>query len=158
MESQLTMRLSETLHRRLARAAKRFGRKRSDIARLALQRYLDEMEGTPRHRLYDEVRDLLGSLDSGVSDLASAHGENLLAHLRPDELRALRAKAKARKISLAALFCRVVREHLSAPKAMSPERFEAGMKIIGLGSSGRKDISERHDHYLGEALRREHTR
>ncbi len=42
MESQLTIRLSEALHRRLKRVAKSLGR-RSDLARLAVQRYLDEI-------------------------------------------------------------------------------------------------------------------
>jgi hypothetical protein len=76
------MRLPEALHRRLDRAAKRMGRRRSDIARLALQRYLDEMEGTQRPRPYEQVQDLLGSLDSGVSDLGSRHREHLLAYFR----------------------------------------------------------------------------
>jgi hypothetical protein len=32
------------------------------------------------------------------------------------------------------------------------------LKIVGLGSSGKQDISEEHDHYLGKAIRREPTR
>lgn len=45
MESQITIRLSEALHRRLDQAAKSLGRRRSDLARLAVQHYLDEIEG-----------------------------------------------------------------------------------------------------------------
>ncbi|HSB70386.1 MAG TPA: hypothetical protein VLT62_13725 [Candidatus Methylomirabilis sp.] len=82
MESQLTIRLSEALHQRLDRVAKRLGRRRSALARLAVQRYLDELDGESQPHPYGRVQDLLGSLDSGVSDLGSRHHKHLLAHLR----------------------------------------------------------------------------
>jgi Arc/MetJ-type ribon-helix-helix transcriptional regulator len=82
METQLTVRLPAELHERLARAAKRIGRKRSDVARLAIQRYLDEAELAARPRPYDALKDLIGSLDSGVSDIGSRHREYLLARFR----------------------------------------------------------------------------
>ncbi len=82
MESQITIRLPESLHRRLERAAKSLGRRRSDLARLAVQRYLDEIESEEAPRPYDLVHDLLGSLDSGVSDLGSRHRDHLLAYFR----------------------------------------------------------------------------
>jgi predicted DNA-binding protein len=82
VESQITIRLPEALHQRLERAAKSLGRRRSELARLAVQRYLDEIEGEPAPRPYERVRDLLGSLDSGVPDLGSRHREHLLAYFR----------------------------------------------------------------------------
>lgn len=82
METQLTVRLPGTLHERLARTAKRLGLKRSDVARMAIQRYVDEVEAAPRPRPYEQIQDLLGSLHSGVSDLGSRHREHLLAHFR----------------------------------------------------------------------------
>jgi predicted DNA-binding protein len=82
MESQITIRMPEALHRRLQRAAKRAGRRRSDLARLAVQRYLDEIEGESALRPHERVHDLLGSLDSGVPDLGSRHREHLLAYFR----------------------------------------------------------------------------
>jgi len=82
MESQITIRLPETLRRRLDRMAKNVGRRRSDLARLAVQRYLDEFEGASAPRPYERVRDLLGSVDSGVSDLGSRHRDHLLAYFR----------------------------------------------------------------------------
>ena len=30
------------------------------------------------------------------------------------------------------------------------------LSIVGLGASGMKDVSERHDHYVGEAIAHEH--
>lgn len=82
MESQLTIRLPEALHQRLDRIAKRLDRRRSDLARLAIQRYLDEIEGESQPRPYARVHDLLGSLDSGASDLGSRHRKHLLANFR----------------------------------------------------------------------------
>jgi predicted DNA-binding protein len=82
MESQITIRLPETLRRRLDRMAKSVGRRRSDLARLAVQRYLDQLEGASAPRPYERVRDLLGSVDSGVSDLGSRHRDHLLAYFR----------------------------------------------------------------------------
>jgi hypothetical protein len=82
METQFTVRLPGPLHKRLARAANRLGLKRSDLARMAIQRYLDDAEQTPRPRPYDAVRDLIGSLDSGVTDVGSRHREYLIARFR----------------------------------------------------------------------------
>jgi predicted DNA-binding protein len=82
MESQITIRLPGTLRRRLDRAAKSVGRRRSDLARLAVQRYLDDLESESAPRPYERVRDLLGSVDSGVTDLGSRHRDHLLAHFR----------------------------------------------------------------------------
>jgi len=82
MESQITIRLPETLRRRLDRVARSVGRRRSDLARLAVQRYLDELESESAPRPYERVRDLLGSVDSGVSDLGSRHRDHLLAYFR----------------------------------------------------------------------------
>ncbi len=82
MDTQLTIRLPESLHERLARVAKTLGRKRSDVVRTAIQRFLEETERAARPRPYEQVRDLLGALDSGVSDLGSRHRDHLVAYLR----------------------------------------------------------------------------
>lgn len=82
MDAQLTVRLPGAVHERLARAAKRLGLKRSDLARMAIQRYLDDAEQVPHPRPYDAVRDLIGSLDSGVTDVGSRHREHLIARFR----------------------------------------------------------------------------
>jgi hypothetical protein len=49
---------------------------------MAIQRYLDEAERGGQPRPYDLVRDLVGSVASGVSDLGSRHREYLLARFR----------------------------------------------------------------------------
>ena len=79
MDSQLTLRLPGELANRLGRSAKRLRRKRSDVVRLALEQFL---ETTPEIRPIERVRDLLGSVESGVPDLGQNHREHLIRRLR----------------------------------------------------------------------------
>jgi hypothetical protein len=81
-----------------------------------------------------------------------------MVYLDAQELEQLRAEARKQKISLAEIMRRLVKQHLAegaAPLALIPP--ESYLKIVALGASGRQDISERHDTYLAEALRREHA-
>lgn len=81
-----------------------------------------------------------------------------MAYFDPEQLEALRAEAKAQRISLAELMRRLVKQHLEERQGPPLSPAETYLKIVALGSSGRHDISKHHDTYLGEALRREHTR
>ena len=81
MESQLTLRLPEALSEKLERSARRLRRKRSDVVRLALEQFL---ETEPETRPIERVRDLLGSVESGVPDLGQRHREYLVRRLRRD--------------------------------------------------------------------------
>lgn len=81
MSDQLTVRLPEDLSQALDEASVRLRRKRSDIVRLALYSYFglgSEGSGTPSAR----VRHLLGSLDSGIPDLAENHRAYILESLK----------------------------------------------------------------------------
>ena len=79
MDSQLTLRLPGELADKLGRSAKRMKRKRSDVVRLALEQFLDS---EPEIRPVERVRDLLGSIESGVPDLGQHHREHLIRRLR----------------------------------------------------------------------------
>jgi hypothetical protein len=81
-----------------------------------------------------------------------------LIYLDRDDLQALRAEARAQGVSLAELMRRVVREHVAGRKRARPVSRKTFSQLVALGSSGRRDISERHDAYLAEALQREHSR
>ena len=82
METQLTLRMPADLAARLERVAKRTRRRRSDVARLALEQFLDQADpGMPR-RPIDLVRDLLGNVESGMPDLGRHHRDYLLRRLR----------------------------------------------------------------------------
>jgi Arc/MetJ-type ribon-helix-helix transcriptional regulator len=79
MEQQLTLRLPAELAARLDKTAKRLQRKRSEVVRQALEQYLAvETDGRPIER----VRDLLGSVESGVPDLGQRHREYLLRRVK----------------------------------------------------------------------------
>ena len=84
MESQLTLRLPAVLAEKLDRSAKRMKRKRSDVVRQALEQFLDAGPA-PDVRPIDRVRDLLGSVETGVSDLGQRHREHLIRRLRRGE-------------------------------------------------------------------------
>lgn len=74
MHDQMTIRLPKDLSAYLKSAARRSRRKRSDIVRAALRAYLEPLSWK-KGRAYDRVRDLIGSLDSGIPDLAERHSE-----------------------------------------------------------------------------------
>lgn len=81
MPNQLTVRLTEDLGRALDRAAARMRRKRSEIVRMALDHFLGlspQAEESP----CDRVRGLVGSLETGVPDLAERHRAYLLDSLK----------------------------------------------------------------------------
>lgn len=83
--------------------------------------------------------------------------EKTLVYLERRQLRALRAEARRRGISLAELMRRVVDEHLERPRAEVPAvAADVYRRLVAIGSSELEDVAERHDAYLGAALRREH--
>lgn len=81
MQDQLTVRLPEDLSRDLKAASRRMQRKSSEIVRLALREFLGTASG-PGARPADRVRALIGSLESGVPDLAEKHRTYIIESLR----------------------------------------------------------------------------
>jgi hypothetical protein len=81
MPVQITVRLPDRLGRALELAKRRTRRKASDIVRMALSEYLcvDVQRGGPAA---DRVRGLIGSLSSGIPDLAERHREHVLESLK----------------------------------------------------------------------------
>ncbi len=81
MQDQVTIRLPEDLSQALKAASRRLQRKASEIVRLALREYLGAPFGS-KTRAADRVRGLIGTLESGVPDLAEKHRAYLLESLR----------------------------------------------------------------------------
>lgn len=79
-------------------------------------------------------------------------------YLDPDQHRSLWEEARNRGVSLAELVRQIVQRHFEQQDHASVRPKETYMKIVGLGSSGKKDVSARHDAYLGEALARDRAR
>lgn len=81
MDEQLTVRVPRDLSRALKTAARRLQRRPSEIVRMALRDFLGHAPaglGRPTGR----VRSLIGSLESGVPDLAAEHGRYVLGSLK----------------------------------------------------------------------------
>jgi len=84
MPSQLTVRLPDDLERDISDIARKLRLRRSDIVRMALEKYLQEtgVRGQKQKVPYKKVRDLVGAVSTGVADLGSAHREHLLKRVR----------------------------------------------------------------------------
>jgi predicted transcriptional regulator len=76
---QLTIRLPEDLSRSLGEAAMRMRRKRSEVVRMALEQFLHSRPSEPAAA---RVGSLLGSVETGVVDLAERHREYVLETLQ----------------------------------------------------------------------------
>ena len=81
MQDQVTIRLPEDLSQALKAASRRMQRKSSEIVRLALREYLGAYSGS-NTRPADRARGLIGSLESGVPDLADRHRAYIIESLR----------------------------------------------------------------------------
>jgi hypothetical protein len=84
MESQLTVRLPEHLKKALDAASEKMNLKASDIVRMALSEFLRSGSGSTS-RPADRVRALIGSLESGIPDLAENHRAYILESLKNGE-------------------------------------------------------------------------
>lgn len=81
MDDQITVRLPTQLGRTLRRTSRRLGRRPSDVVRMALEAFLQGAPPTDR-KPAERVEHLIGSVSSGVPDLAERHREYVLAALR----------------------------------------------------------------------------
>ena len=84
MKGQLTVRLTDELEDGLEALSRKLDRKRSDVVRIALERFLREEGESQSDRPYERVKDLLGSVESGVPDLGGNHREHLKSRFRRD--------------------------------------------------------------------------
>ena len=80
MGQQLTVRLPDELYSALSAAADSSRKRRSEIVRTALRHYL-QPQGQ-RYRPAERVEDLLGSIESGIPDLAEDHRRYILESLK----------------------------------------------------------------------------
>lgn len=81
MQDQITVRLPSDLRQALRQAARQLRRKNSDIVRMALEAFL-QRDVRKKGRPAERVRGLIGSLASGVPDLAERHREYIIETLR----------------------------------------------------------------------------
>jgi hypothetical protein len=78
MKSQITVRVPEDMDREIARMAEALRLRRSDIVRMALERFIRGGGETADAAPYERVKDLVGRLDTGIADLGERHRAHLL--------------------------------------------------------------------------------
>ena len=81
MDSQLTVRLPAKLRRALDQASKKMRRKNGEIVRIALSQFLGVMPGITEKPI-ERVRGLIGSLESGIPDLAEQQRAYIIESLK----------------------------------------------------------------------------
>lgn len=84
MQSQLTVRLPDNIQKNVSSLAKKLHLKRSDIVRMALEQFIQGVMTDNNNSPYEQVKHLLGSVSSGISDLGGAHRKHLLKKIRKD--------------------------------------------------------------------------
>lgn len=78
MRSQISVWLDENLCEQITDIAKRLRRKRSDVVRLALEKFVAEIVHLDEAKPYNQVKELIGSVVSGIPNLGEAHREYLV--------------------------------------------------------------------------------
>lgn len=81
MQDQMTVRLPAELSQALRRMSRQLRRKNSDVVRMALEAFLQAGALTGQ-RPSERVRPLIGSLASGIPDLAERHREYIIELLK----------------------------------------------------------------------------
>ena len=80
---QMTIRLPDEYKAHIADIALRTGLKKSEIARLAIKRFIERFDTQEaQDRPVSRARDLLGVAESKISDLGAEHRRHLLRQMR----------------------------------------------------------------------------
>lgn len=85
MQGQLTIRLSRTLKQGLEALSSRFHQKRSEIVRMALERFIAEETISEAPSPWQKVQHLAGAVETGVNDLGEAHREHLRSRFKRND-------------------------------------------------------------------------
>lgn len=82
MITQITVRVPEDLNREVYSMAKRLHLKRSDIVRMALEKFIRGDKGAKQGTPYEQVKNLIGSIASGLPDLGESHRKYLIERIK----------------------------------------------------------------------------
>jgi len=79
---QLTIRMPDEYKEKIEQLSGHMGLKKSDIARLALRRFIDEHFEPDQKNPFQKVKHLLGTAESGVKDLGQNHRKHLIDKIK----------------------------------------------------------------------------
>ncbi len=82
MKSQITIRLPDDLEKDLKAMSEKYRLRRSDIVRMALEKFAREFRREEEGKPFDKVANLIGTISSGFTDLGEAHRRYLLKKIR----------------------------------------------------------------------------
>ncbi len=82
MQSQLTVRLSDNIEQELSSCAKKLRLKRSDVVRMALEKFFETSFIREEQTPYERVSNLIGSVKSRKPDLGQAHRQHLIKKIK----------------------------------------------------------------------------
>jgi len=82
MATQITVRLPDELGKSISGIAKRLHLKRSAIVRMALEKFIKGVGSHEEGAPFDLVKDLIGSIDTGLPDLGESHRKYLTERIR----------------------------------------------------------------------------
>ncbi len=79
---QLTIRMPKDYLSRIEQIAKSTGLKKSDITRMAIKKFIEEHNNETETNLYNKSKDLIGVVESGISDLGQNHRKYLVQKIK----------------------------------------------------------------------------
>jgi metal-responsive CopG/Arc/MetJ family transcriptional regulator len=79
---QLTIRIPEKYFSKMEQIAKSSGLKKSDISRMAIQKFLKEYNNDQEKDLYNKAKRLIGVVESGIPDLGQNHREYFVKKIK----------------------------------------------------------------------------
>ena len=79
---QLTIRMPDEYKEKIEMLSGQLGIKKSDIARLALRKFIDENVEQDQKTPYQKVKHLLGRAESGMKDLGQNHRKHLIDQIK----------------------------------------------------------------------------
>ena len=75
---QLTIRMPEEYFSGIEQIAKLTGLKKSDVTRMAIRKFIEEYKDEKETNQYGRAKDLIGVIESGISDLGQNHRSYLI--------------------------------------------------------------------------------
>ena len=80
---QMTIRMPDEYRSRIEEVSEKIGLKKSDIARMAIKKFLEDFDVQARgDRTSAKAHDLIGVVNSGIPDLGTNHRRHLLNLMR----------------------------------------------------------------------------
>ena len=79
---QLTIRMPDNQMVRIEHIAKKLGLKKSDVTRMALNKFIEDYSDDSVAKPFYKVKHLLGVVESGVPDLGQRHRNHLINKIK----------------------------------------------------------------------------